>query len=165
MGVVESSRRRELAARSDGNTHELLPPFAVEKKEWTAENQVATNTDPITVPLIAKLNEETKELIEKRRLGDGVNWLWKVAPGFFYGADFDLEVLSGEDEEDTVLALKVYGSLSASEFSNQNHALCDAMRETGYNTLYEVISIFQRRIHRYERQAISFDGTLFADAA
>jgi len=76
---------------------------------------------------------------------EGINWLQIAIPRFFFGADFEIEILPAEEEGD-ILGVRVYGSLPTSVFHKRRHALCKAMKEAGYRRLYDVISIFQRRI-------------------
>jgi hypothetical protein len=82
---------------------------------------------------------------------------------FFPGADFEIELLPAEDGEENMLALRIYGSLSASEFRERRHAMCRAMIEADHRRLYEIISMFQRRMRNDGWQAVSWYSSLSAE--
>ncbi len=75
-----------------------------------------------------------------------IHWLQTAVPKYFSGADFEIEILPAEGEED-ILGVRVYSSLSMPAFHERKHALCKAMEKAGYKSLYETISIFQRNPH------------------
>ena len=102
------------------------------------------------------VNEETEEYVEQFSLREGVNWLRRAVPKYFPAADFEIDLLPAEEGEENMLALRVYSSLSASEFREKRHLVCKAMLDADYKNLYNVISIFQRRTRNYGRQALSW---------
>ena len=129
--------------------------------EWPILAQLLDDTGTEISPACNQLNEETIEFIEERHLREGVDWLQIAIPYFFPGADFEIELLPAEDDgEENMLAVRVYGSLSASEFRRRRHAMCKALIEAGHRRLYEIISIFQRRFHGDGWQAVSWYSSL-----
>lgn len=131
--------------------------------EWAVVTQPLEVTDTEIFPIVNKLSEETIEFIEQHHLREGVDWLQIVTPDIFPGVNFEIELLSGEDEEENMLALRVYGSFSNSDFRERRHAMCRAMRENDHRNLYDVISIFQRRICIDGRQLVSWYSSLAAE--
>ena len=120
------------------------------------------DTKILVFPKRSILNGETEEFIEKYQLRNGINWLQTAIKDFFPDADYEIEILASEDGEENMLALRVYGSLSASEFREQRHAICKAMISAGHKNIFEVISIFQRRMRNDGRKAISCYSLLVA---
>jgi hypothetical protein len=89
------------------------------------------------------LSDETSEFIANLRLQDSIRWLMTVAPDFFPGSNFEIDLLPAEDGENNLLALRVYSSFSAMEFRERRHRICEAMLAAKHTILYDVISIFQ----------------------
>jgi len=112
----------------------------------------------ISLPII-ELDEKTLDFVERFSLQEGVSWLLVTVPEYFNGADFEIELIDAEEDEE-ILAVRVYGTLSASEFSERRHLLCKAMKEAGHRRLYEIISIFQRRTHGDGWETISWYSSL-----
>jgi len=153
--------------------HILLDLYSVAKTEksfldpepeidWSIVARILKDTGTEVSPAFNELNEETIEFVKRHSLQEGINWLQTAIPMFFLGADFEIELLSAEEEED-ILGVRVYGSLSTSVFRERRHALCKAMKEAGHRRLYEVISIFQRRTRGYGWQAVSWYSALSAE--
>ena len=92
------------------------------------------------------METEATALVRARELQEEVRWLRQAAPEFFSGAEFEIEPLPAEDGEESLLALRVYGSFPAAEFRERAHRLCTAMIEAGQRSLYEAVSIFQRSV-------------------
>lgn len=131
--------------------------------EWPIATPLLEDTETEISPAFNKLNEEAIEFVEQLSLREGVDWLQVAIPYFFSGADFEIELLPAEEEKENMLAVRVYGSLSASEFRERRHAMCKALREAGHKRLYEVISIFQRRTRNDGWQAVSWYSSLSAE--
>ena len=106
-------------------------------------------------PLYNQMDEETLKFVKQSGLTESIFWLEIVAPKFFEGAEFEIYLLPGEEGDIDMLVLRVHGSLSASEFREKRYLLCDAMLDAGHKKLFEILSIFQRRIPENARQAIS----------
>jgi hypothetical protein len=130
--------------------------------EWPILAQFLEDSEMEVSPAFNELDDETLSFIERLSLWDGISWLQVAIPKFFFGADFEIEILPAEEEED-ILGVRVYGSLSTSVFRERRHALCKAMKEAGHRRLYEVISIFQRRTRGYGWQAVSWYSALSAE--
>jgi len=131
--------------------------------EWPIVTRLLEVTENEIFPACNKLSEETIGFIEQHHLREDVAWLKIATPDFFPGADFEIELLPAEDGEENMLALRIYGSLSAYEFRERRHAMCRAMTEADHRRLYETISIFQRRTHNDEWQAVSWYSSLSAE--
>lgn len=131
--------------------------------EWPIVTRLLEVTETEIFPACNKLSEETIEFIEQHRLRKGVAWLKIATPDFFPGTDFEIELLPAEDGEENMLALRIYGSLSASEFRERRHTMCRAMIEADHRRLYEIISIFQRRTRNDGCQAVSWYSSLSAE--
>lgn len=130
--------------------------------EFVAKNKILKATENFVFPAHKVLDEETRQFIEQRHLHFEMLWLQTVVSDFFPGTDFEIELLPAEDEEEALIALRVYGSLSTSDFRKRRHGICQAMIEAGHERLFEVISIFQRRMHHDGREAISWYSSLSA---
>jgi hypothetical protein len=114
--------------------------------EWSTSRIDLEFTDLEVTSAFKPLTEETAKFLLERDLQESAIWLQITAPKFFEGASLEIDLLPAEDGEDSLLALRVYGSIGATEFRNRRQALCTVMLETGHRQLYEVISIFQRRV-------------------
>lgn len=142
----------------------LASMFSVRPEmEWPIVTRLLEVTENEIFPACNKLSEETIKFIEQRRLREGVAWLKIATPDFFPGTDFEIELLPAEVGEENMLALRMYGSLSASEFRERRHAMCGAMIEADHRRLYEIISIFQRRTRNDGWQAVSWYSSLSAE--
>ncbi|MBW2020709.1 MAG: hypothetical protein JRI58_08650 [Deltaproteobacteria bacterium] len=130
--------------------------------EWPIITRILENTETEVSPAFNELDEETVSFIERLSLREGVSWLQVAIPVFFSGADFEIELFSTEEDEE-ILAVRVYGSLSASAFRERRHALYKAMKDAGHGELYEVVSVFQRRTRGDGWQAISLYSALSAE--
>jgi len=131
--------------------------FAMEWEGIASKVACITETDMFSV---FNISENTAEFVKKCGLHDSVAWLLSAASNFFPKADFEIDLIPEENEEESMLALRIYGSLSASEFRKLRHDLCKAMVEAGHRKLYEIIGIFQRRKREDEWQAISWYRSL-----
>lgn len=120
-------------------------------------------TGPDPTPALIKLDEETVQFIVERDLTAGVAWLQTAALRFFDGTDFEINLLPTEDGEENLLALKVYGAFSSSEFRGRMHRICEAMLAANHRRLYEFIGIFQRRVTGSGRKAFSRYSSLSAE--
>jgi len=127
--------------------HVLLDLYAEAKAEkffpgsepeidWPLVARILKGTETEVSPAFNELNEETIEFVKRHSLQEGINWLQVAVPTFFFGADFEIELLPAEEDEE-ILAVRVYGSLPTSSFREQRHALCKAMKEAGHRRLYE----------------------------
>ena len=114
-------------------------------------------------PTFAQLNEDTARFVVDRGLTEGIAWLQVTTPRFFNEATFEIEALPREDGEEGLLALRVFGSYSVSEFCEHRHRFCEAMLRAEHRRLYEVLSIFQRKVDRNGWQAFSWYGSLSAE--
>jgi hypothetical protein len=128
--------------------------------EWPYVMPFAELTDMDLAPAYNKMDEGTVRFIEQMRLGEGIEWLQAVISLYFPGADYEITALLSEDEEERMLGVKIYGSLSAMEFRAQRHAICRAMLAAGHNNLFDVVGIFQRRVPRGGSQVISWYSSL-----
>ena len=126
--------------------------------EWSQMHKSITDNDFSSS--FNKLDTETEIFISNNDLLASLRWLQAAASQYFCGADFEISLLPAEQGEEDLLAFKVFGSFSVSEFRKQRHLLCEAMLAAGHKTLYKIISIFQRRIHDSGRQALSWYRTL-----
>jgi len=153
--------------------HILLDLYSVAKTEkffldpepeidWSIVARILKDTGTRVSPTFNELNGETLEFVKRHSLQEGINWLQTAIPTFFPGADFEIEIIPGEEEED-ILGVRVYGSLSTPVFREIRHALCKAMKQAGHRKLYEVVSIFQRRTRGYGWQAVSWYSALSAE--
>ncbi len=134
-----------------------------QRLEWPLKHLLSELTGFDLAPAFNKLDEETAEFVVERGLTDSVAWLQASTPRFFDGTDFEIDLLPAEDGEENLLALKVYGAFSSSEFRNRRHRICEAMLAGNHRTLYEVISIFQRRVTGSGWQTFSWYSSLSAE--
>lgn len=111
-----------------------------------------------------QLDRLTSQFVNSHGLVKSVSWLHFVASIIFPGANYEITMLPSEDEGEgegeTLLALKVYGNLSVSEFRRRRHRICDLMLAAGHNRLYDMIGVFQRRVIKGGWKAISWYGTI-----
>jgi hypothetical protein len=124
--------------------------------DWPAKTLLVERTESDFLPTYNNLDEETAEYVQRLRLREGIAWLHTAVPSFFPCADFEISVLPAEDGEDRMLALKIYDALPVAGFHEKRHAICKAMLKAGHKHLYDVISIFQRRVSAGGRQALSW---------
>jgi hypothetical protein len=122
--------------------------------------QDATSPTDINISPSIKLDDAAIQFINERELTEGVLWLQEVAPKYYEGSDFEINALQNEDGDDNMLALKVYGAFSVADFRRIRHSICAEMLAVGYKTLYDVISIFQRRIEGSGWKTLSWYGTI-----
>lgn len=134
-----------------------------QRLEWPL-SQDATPFTPLDLePAFNALDERTSEFILERDLMMGIFWLRSAAPFFFEGADFEVELLPAEDGEDNMLALRVYSAYGAKDFRERRHLICEAMQDACHTPLYDVISVFQRRVNSSGLQALSWYSTISAE--
>ena len=139
---------------------QAIGSFQSRRLQWPRRHSVSDATDCEFAPVFNKLNEETAQFIVERDLTVAVVWLQTIAPRFFGGADFEIRILPAEDGEDNLLALKVYGAFSSSEFRRRRRQICETILNAGHEALYSVISVFQRRVQSSGWQALSWYSTL-----
>lgn len=130
--------------------------YPMRRLDWPLELTSFKVTECDLSPILAKFNEETSQFIDAHDLRAGVAWLQAVSPGFFSGATFEIDALPREDGEEGFLALRVFSSFSAEQFRGRRHQLCESMLRAGHRGLYEVLSVFQRRVEPNGWQAFSW---------
>jgi hypothetical protein len=112
------------------------------------------------VPVYNKLDDGTVRFIRQMNLGEGIAWLQAAISLYFPRSDYEITTLPAENEEERVLGVKIYGSLSAQEFRTQRHAMCEAMIKAGHHDLHAVVGVFQRRTSESGSQALSWYSSL-----
>lgn len=112
-------------------------------------------------PTFSKLNDETNQFVAENKLGESVMWLQSATPGFFSGATFEIEVLPMQEDDSPLLALRIFSSFDTSEFRKRRHQLCESMLREGHKNLYDVISVFQRRVSGNGWKAVSWRSSIF----
>ncbi len=148
-----------LSFNSFQNLHiENLLPY--HRLDWPLHQMQPQPTDIDLSPTFNKLSESTTQFIKDSNLTDEVLWLQDVAPKHFEGCDFELTVLRGEDSDDTLLGLKVYGAFSVMDFRERRHSLCSEMVKAGHTSLRGIISIFQRRIDSHGWETFSWYSSI-----
>jgi len=130
--------------------------------EWPSQTNLVRSTELDFSAAINVLDDETEAYIQRLQLRDAVAWLQATVPAFFPGTEYEIGVLPAEDGEDAILALRVYGAMSAAAFREKRHAICQAMLDEGHRGLYEVISIFQRKAQASGRQVFSHYSAVLA---
>ncbi len=105
---------------------------------------LSESTEMVFLPVFKYLDDETINFISVNKLEDSIVWLQTNASCFFPGADFEIELLTADDKDDRMLALRVHDNLPVPEFRARRHALCEAARKGNHQELYEIISIFQQ---------------------
>ena len=129
--------------------------------EWPSETNLVRSTEIDFSAAFNVIDDETEAYIQRLQLRDAVAWLQDRVLAFFPGTEYEIGVLPAEDGEDAMLALRVYGAMSAAEFREKRHAICQAMLDAGHRGLYEVISIFQRRTQASGWQVLSYYSAVF----
>lgn len=160
--IFKISKERNWQSNITEELKNILNSFYSHRMEWAVTPGFFKITGNEIFPMHNILNEDTVTFIKQYRLQQSIAWLFTAVSNFFPGADYEIELLPGENEEENLLALRVYGSLSTSVFRERRHALCKSMIESGHSNLYEVISIFQRRMRNDGREAISWYSSLVA---
>lgn len=69
-----------------------------------------------------------------------INWLKSIIPNYFPHY-FDYRV----EREGSSVVVTIYSDYTVLWFRECRHELCDAVRKTGRNDLYNEIQVFQRR--------------------
>lgn len=133
-----------------------------QRVELVAKKEFFKDTENLVFPAHNILDDDTKGFIENHQLFASIGWLQTAIPDFFPGSDFEIELLPADEEDENLLALRVYCSLSNSVFREKRHAICKAMLDAGHENLFRVISIFQRRMRIDGREAISWYSSLAA---
>lgn len=113
--------------------------------KWPQEYHFIHLTKTDFAPASNRLTDETSQFVRDHDLIASVMWLQTTTPQFFKSADFEIDLLPTEDDEDNLLGLKVYSTFTASEFRERRHGICEVMLEAGHKDLHRIISIFQRR--------------------
>lgn len=134
-----------------------------ERIEWPLNLPPVDRTSFEPALAFSRLDEKTAEFIRDRDLLAGVAWLQMAASHYFDGADFAIELLPAEEAEESLLALKVFGAFDPPSFRQRRRAMCEEMLRAGHKALYEIISVFQRRVLASGRQAFSWYGSLSAE--
>jgi len=107
-------------------------------------------------------DSETAIFIQRNNLSNAIKWLKIVVPHYFPDTNCEIAIIPSGDEDTEVLALRVYGSMQVSQFREQRHLLLTAIKDAGHKKLYDIISIFQRRIEKNEWQRVSCDSYALA---
>jgi len=128
--------------------------------KWPYEYRFSHLTDSEFNPAYNRLENETVQFVMDHGLATSVAWLQIATPQFFRCADFEIDLLPAEDNEDNLLGLKVYSNFTALEFRERRHGICEAMLEARHKDLHRIISIFQRRTQSHGREPISLYSTL-----
>lgn len=115
------------------------------------------------VPIINRFDSETEQFITEHELSSSIVWLEMMASDIFDRADIEIKLLPVDDGEESLLALKVYGDFSFSEFRERRHQICELMLSDNHNDLYDSISIFQRRVKGSGRKVFSCYSQLSAE--
>ena len=152
----------QIVRRRAGATLPLGEVLFLNQIEWPSKTDPVRSTGIDFSATLNVLDDETEAYIQRLQLRNAVAWLQATAPAFFPGADYEIGVLPAEDGEDAMLALRVYGAMSAAEFREKRHAICQAMLDAEHRGLYEVISIFQRRTQASGRQVLSYYSAVLA---
>jgi len=160
---ADSAQTKNLILSGNIPTQRAVGSLPPRRFEWPLTHAHPEPTDLELGPAFNKLDDETAGFVAESGLTASVAWLQVVAPHVFDGADFDIELLPAEDSEERLLALKVYGAFSPSEFRKRRHRICDAMLAADHKGLYAVISIFQRRVVDGGWQTLSRYSSLSAE--
>jgi len=153
--AIQIVRRRAEATLPMG-----VVPFPVQI-EWPSEINLARSTEIDFSAALNALDDETEAYIQRLQLRDAVAWLQATVPAFFPGTEYEIGVLPADDGEEAMLAVRVYGAMSAVAFREKRHAICQAMLDAGHRGLYGVVSIFQRRTQASGRQVLSYYSAVF----
>lgn len=153
------NKRTAMSLKRRINAPVVLAKYYVEEAPFVS--QILNENEKVQSISYYVLNEETKNFIRQNLIYDGIEWLQKSMPDFFPGCNYEIELISGEDEDEMMLALRVYGSLPTADFRDKRHAICRAMLEAGHSKLSKVISIFQWRVRDDERESVSRNRSLF----
>lgn len=129
--------------------------------EWPLKFSSDKFTKLDIAPSFSKPNDETKQFVSENKLGEAVMWLQSATPGFFSGATFEIEVLPMQEDDSPLLALRIFSSFDAIEFRGRRHQLCESMLQDGHKNLYDVISVFQRRVSGNGWKAVSWRSSIF----
>ncbi len=160
---VDLAEAKNIILNFNAGRQRMAKPFTLRRLEWPLRYALLDLTDLDLAPVFNKLDEETAQFVVEHDLASGVAWVQAAMPRFFDGADFEIELLPADDEEDNLLGLKVYGWFNSSEFRKRRHAMCEAMLLADHRSFYEVISIFQRRVTGSGWQAFSCYSALSAE--
>ena len=129
--------------------------FSIDRVEWGHPYLFTRHTSTSPPSSFAGLTDATSAFIQRYSLCASISWLMQVADSFFPGASFVIDFLPSEREEDDLLALEVHASFDPKDFRNRRHMIAEAIRGSGLNKLYDVISIFQRRVQQSGWQNLS----------
>ena len=82
--------------------------------------------------------------IEEKNLIESFKWLVDNVSKFFPNADhFEIDFCGGEYD---LICLRVFGNEHVIDFRDMRYEFCDIIRLNGYDELYKLLCVFQRRI-------------------
>jgi len=145
------------------NAHRYSGSFVFDRIDWSYNLYISKITTSSVSSISHPISDETNEFLKNQSLQSSITWLMMVASHFFPGANFEIDLLPDEDEENPILALRVYSSFDSNEFRERRHKICQAMLSARHNRLYDVLSIFQRGINRSGWQAFSYISKFFTE--
>ena len=155
-GRVNLANAIQIVRRSAEATLPRGDVLFLKQIEWPSTTDLVRRTEIDFSVALNVLDDETEVYIQRLELRNAVAWLQSSVSAFFPGTEYEIGVLPAEDGEDAMLALRVYGAMSAPDFREKRHAICRAMLDAGHRGLYDVISIFQRRTQTSGRQVFSY---------
>ena len=131
--------------------------------EWLPGSMELQLTEMDFTPVFGGIDKDVITFAEDKGLTQSLIWLHMEIPHFFPDSEFEFGVIPGEEGEDPMLAVKIYGNLRTMEFRTHRDAMCEAMLEAGHEDLYQVVSIFQRRAQRSEWQGFPWYRAVLAE--
>ena len=140
-----------------------MPQGSSVRVEWPATVEFLDLTWNDKLNASGRLDEQTAEFVDDLGVRDGVAWMRSAVGEFFPGADFEIEALPGDEGEQAMLALRIYGSFSSFDFRERRHAFCEGMLLLGHTVLHQVTSVFQRRTEASGRPTLSWYSSVSAD--
>ncbi|MBI5723201.1 MAG: hypothetical protein HZA50_04525 [Planctomycetes bacterium] len=132
--------------------------FLSGRLEWLMDE--VQPTDFRLMPPCNKLDEKTVQFVKNHDLSYSVSWLQTATPVFFNGAGFEIDMLPEENEDESLLAIRVFSNFNATEFRDRRHRFCESMLQAGHTRLHELSCIFQRRLDESGWKAFSWYSTL-----
>lgn len=162
----DESDASSLNEGGETQTQKWQPEDLIKKIECFKRDSKTSFADPDNLttihfsPFFYPYAEDIKVFMANNDLQESVTWLREAASVFFTDSDFEIELLPSEDDESNSIALKVYGAFPVREFRKLRHLICEAMLNANHKPLYEIISIFQRRLRGNGRQEFSNYGDI-----
>lgn len=118
----------------------------VASHEWPSSTEPISQKELDAVSNLKKLDQDTIEFIGNKNLWEAITWLQKSMNRFFPDYEYEIELMPRDIEEDNMIGLRIFGSLSSTEFRDRRHKICEEMLKADHKDLYDIIGIFQRRI-------------------